>query len=50
VTVRLPASDVAHPWQLEWDSTWESPQDPVPVVEDVPVGAHSVQVLTTHFS
>ncbi|USQ75610.1 glycogen debranching protein GlgX [Ornithinimicrobium cryptoxanthini] len=47
VTVRLPDADVERPWQVEWDSSWETPQGPTEVGDEVRVEAHSVVVLAT---
>ena len=46
VSVRVPDSDVAHPWRLEWDSTWERPQAPEPIGDELTLRADSLQVLT----
>ncbi|QDO89639.1 glycogen debranching protein GlgX [Ornithinimicrobium ciconiae] len=46
VTVRLPESDRSQPWLLQWDSTWERPQDAEQVGEHLEVGPSSLVVLT----
>ncbi|WP_114907101.1 glycogen debranching protein GlgX [Ornithinimicrobium murale] len=46
VTVRFPDTGGAHPWRLEWDSTWERPQDPGPVGKELTMGPVSLAVLS----
>ncbi|WP_109473792.1 glycogen debranching protein GlgX [Ornithinimicrobium cavernae] len=46
-TVRLPDADTSHPWRLEWDSTWERPQDAELVGEELELPGSSTSLLST---
>src|SRR5699024_7710769 len=46
VSVHLPDSDSAHPWQLQWSSAWDRPQEASPVGDTLLVDGSSLALLT----